>query len=286
MFTQQCTKHAKFWADNAAKFQGLDLVVPLRDPREYGMSREAFDLSEGVGKGLWSADEKQRRLRGRLARWRVSCSSSRAGCARRRRRAAGSSYTSRTRSRSRPGRRRQVVDFFALKPFLDRGGDSDVALAAAVERATRVPDARARRARVEREALGGRQGRARHGAMREWYGAERLGRRASALGREGGRGRAPGRTFPVGSASRVAQASAAAVAATRQNGVPQQQHKAVRSQRPVSSERQADVLDTSIWPGANDEWTNVGLIGFLAVFLTVVHSQSRLSPPHETSGPT
>ena len=77
-----------------------------------------------------------------------------------------------------------------------------------------------------------------------------------------------------------------AVAATGTNGVPQQQHKAVRSQRPVSSERQADVLDTSIWPGANDEWTNVGLIGFLAVFLTVFIRKVRLSPPHETSGPT
>ena len=37
VFTQQCTKHATFWVATANKhlqWSNLDLVVPLRDPRE------------------------------------------------------------------------------------------------------------------------------------------------------------------------------------------------------------------------------------------------------------
>ena len=59
-FTQSCTKHAKFWQADPQNlaYRVLDLVVPLRDPREYPMSREAFN-----NKGAWTQEKKASALR-------------------------------------------------------------------------------------------------------------------------------------------------------------------------------------------------------------------------------
>ena len=60
VFTQSCTKHAKFWQADPQNlaYRVLDLVVPLRDPREYPMSREAFN-----NKGAWTQEKKASALR-------------------------------------------------------------------------------------------------------------------------------------------------------------------------------------------------------------------------------
>ena len=77
VFTQQCTKHATFWVATANKhlqWSNLDLVVPLRDPREYPMSREAFDLSRSQGaKGEeWSTSKKIQSLKNAFQAMEVS----------------------------------------------------------------------------------------------------------------------------------------------------------------------------------------------------------------------
>ena len=48
LFTQHCTKHAKFWAGAALRqYAAVDLVVPLRHPLEYPMSRFVWDAANG-----------------------------------------------------------------------------------------------------------------------------------------------------------------------------------------------------------------------------------------------
>ena len=280
VFTQQCTKHAKFWAGNAAKFQALDLVVPLRDPREYGMSREAFDLSEGVGSGLWSADEKQRRLREAFGamegKLQFFASRLRAPPP-----AGGGMlmYLKDTLEVAPEAVARQVVDFFALRPFLDRGRDADGALAAAVARATRVPDAkRDEHAWSVKHSAGDK---AAHGtALCEWYGARGWADVRALWAEKAAEGALTVALFPWERLPCGASFGDADIDRGEADASTGDRPAYGASEAPAAS----DVLDTSIWPGANDEWTNVGVIGFLAVFLTVFIRKVRLSPPHETSG--
>jgi len=61
VFTLQCTRHARFWEAPFLKAE-LDLVVPLRDPREFPMSMEAMLLDQKQIATPFTAGERQSRL--------------------------------------------------------------------------------------------------------------------------------------------------------------------------------------------------------------------------------
>ena len=130
VFSQTCTKHAKFWSPDYAHLRRLDLVVPLRHPLEYPMSRTDWDR------------DMDRHTHGKVALLEAAFHSMEAklnyAAARLNGTDAGGGgvlfYLKDTLERDPAAVGRQVADFLHLDGLAD-----DVALAAAVAAAAALP---------------------------------------------------------------------------------------------------------------------------------------------------